>query len=1058
MTTIISFCLGRSRAVITALIFLLLSGWSAWQSIPREAQPDIDIPYVFVSANLEGISPGDSERLLIKPLEKKLRNLTGVKKMTSTGYLGGCNVFLEFESGTDIDQAVLDVRQKVDDAKPELPTETKEPIVQEISFSNFPVLVVTLSGDVPERTLVNVAKTLQDEIEAIDTVLEATLTGDREEIVELVADPVLIQSYGLNGATLSSFFARSNRLVAAGNLDNGKGRFGIKVPGIFETVDDIWNMPVKVSGDAAIRLKDIIEIRKSFKDSESFARVNGARAIGLEVKKRTGANIIDTIRKVRSVVDEQQASWPSGIMVTYSQDRSEDIKSMLSDLTNNLASAVLLVLIVCIGALGVRSSMLIGISVPGSFLITMLVLNLLGLTLNIIVMFSLILGSGMLVDASIVITEYADRRMAEGETPKGAYREAAIRMFMPIFASQLTTISAFLPLLFWPGIVGDFMSFLPKTIIILLLSCTLMATIFIPTIGTLLGRPGSVDNQTLKALSDSETGNLLRLPGFTGRYIRILDRALKRPGKIVLIAIATLILVLMAYGKWGEGVSFFPDVEPDTATIYVHARGNLSIKEQDTLIHEVENRVLGTKYVTTVYARTGAASASGEGTAKDVIGSIALEFTDWDTRPPASYILAEIIKKSQDIPGIKLESRQREMGPPQGKPIQIEISAANPDLLMPVVTRLSNVMESIPGLRDIEDSRPLPGIDWELTVDRLQAAKFGLDLSSVGESVRLVTNGVKVGSYRPNDTDDEVDILLRYPLSYRSLEQLEKIQIETASGSIPISNFVHLTPIPKVEQIDRIDSKRVMTIKADVEEGILASAKIAELKAMIEQADLPNGVSAQFSGEDEDQKESSNFLKGAFLGALFLIAAILITQFNSFYSTFLILSAIILSTIGVFVGLLIIQQPFSIVMTGIAVIALAGIVVNNNIILIDTYDQLRRENPDTCVKQIALRTCAQRLRPVLLTTTTTILGLMPMAFRTNIDFFTPSLAVNAPSTQFWFNMSSTMSFGLAFATMLTLVVTPCALVLRGNFIDALKRMATRLHKPLHHKRKTFTRN
>ena len=1035
MTTIISFCLSRSRAVLTALAFLLMAGWSAWQSIPRESMPDIDIPYVFVSASLEGIAPGDAERLLIKPLEQKLRNLSGIKKMNATGYQGGCNIFLEFESGTDINQAVLDVRQKVDDAKPELPQETNEPIVQEINFSNFPVLIVTLSGDVPERTLVSVAKRLQDEIEGIDTVLEAPMTGQRDEIVELIADPVRIQSYGLSGAQVSAFFARSNRLVAAGNLDNGSGRFAVKVPGLFESVDDIWNMPLKAVGDAAVRVKDVAEIRKSFKDPESFARVNGNRAIGIEVKKRTGANIINTIAKVRSVVGEQQKSWPAGLNVTYSQDRSEDIKMMLSDLTNNLASAVLLVLIVCIGALGWRSSLLIGISVPGSFLMTMLVLSLMGVSLNMIVMFALILGSGMLVDASIVITEYADRRMSEGATKKEAYREASIRMFMPIFASQLTTIAAFLPLLFWPGIMGDFMSYLPLTVIILLLSCTLMACIFVPTIGALIGKPGSMDDETLKAISDSEGGDILELPGFTGKYVRFLNRALKHPGKIVLAALGMLVLVQVAFAIWGKGVSFFPDVEPDTATIYVHARGNLSIKEQDALVREVEKRILETKHITNIYARTGAASASGEGLARDVIGSVAFEFTDWYTRPPATYILTNIIKSASDIPGVKLEGRKDAMGPSQGKPIQIEVSASDPAMLSPVVAKLSKELEMMVGLKDIEDSRPLPGIDWEITVNRLQAAKFGLDLSTVGESVRLVTNGVKIGAYRPNDSDDEVDILLRYPLTYRSLNQLDKIQIETAAGSVPISNFVKLTPIPKVEQIDRIDGKRVMTVKADVMEGVLATAKLAEIRAGIEKEGLPPGVSVKFTGEDEDQKESSDFLKRAFMAALFLIAAILITQFNSFYSTLLILSAVILSTIGVFVGLLIIQQPFIMVMTGIAVIALAGVIVNNNIILIDTYDQLGRDNPDAGVREIALRTCAQRLRPVLLTTGTTILGLLPMALRANIDFFEPSIGINAPSTQFWYNMSATMVSGLTFATILTLIVTPCALVMRGDFMD-----------------------
>lgn len=1044
MTSAIEFAVGRSRVVILVLIVILLAGGYAYWAIPKESAPDINIPIIYVTIPHEGISPEDAERLLIRPMEQELRTIEGVKEMRSTGYEGGAYVLLEFEAGFDADKALDDVRERVDMAKPELPADTDEPTVHEVNFSLFPVLLVTLSGDAPERTLVRLARELQDAIEGLSSVLEAKIVGDRDELVEILVDPVKVESYGLTIRDTIDMMARSNLLVAAGSQDTGKGRFSVKVPGLFETVADVIGVPVKVSGDAVVRLGDIADVRRTFKDPESFARVNGKPAITLEVSKRTGENIIETVEAVRRIVAEHRGTWPEALRqvvgVSFAQDRSVEIRDMLRDLQNSVIAAVVLVMIVIVAALGVRSSALVGIAVPGSFLAGILVLASFGLTVNMVVLFGLILSVGLLVDASIVVTEYADRKMIEGVDRKPAYTLAAKRMAWPIIASTATTLAAFLPLLFWTGVVGEFMKFLPITVVAVLSAALVMALIFVPTLGGFIGRPGEADAKTMKALAaESDAGDLMSLGGLTGTYVRTLRAALRHPGKVLLVAIALLIGTQWLYGAFGQGVEFFPDVEPTNAKLQIRARGNLSIHEMDALVREVEARIPATGEFQTVYARVGAERNSQE--AEDIIGSISLEFVAWDRRRPADAILADIAGRTADLAGIVIDRRKQEEGPPVGKPIHLQLSSHAPEKLAGAVEKIVAHLHGIPGLLNIEDSRPLPGIDWELGVDRSQAAKFGVDVNLVGRALQMATAGLKLGEYRPDDSDDEIDIRARYPRAYRTIEELDNIRIATPAGPVPISNFVQRTARPRVGTIKRIDGNRTMTVKADVAEGVNTAAKLGEIQAWLAAAGLDPTIRITYKGEDEEQAKSRAFLIKAFAIAVCLMAVILVTQFNSLYSSLLILSAVLLSTVGVLLGLMITGQPFGIIMSGVGVIALAGIVVNNNIILIDTYDRLVKEVADPI--EAVLRTGGQRLRPVLLTTTTTILGLLPMMMKVNIDFLSREVTIGAPASQWWSQLAAAIVFGLGFATILTLIVTPCSLMLRINVREWRHRRAQR---------------
>ena len=1016
MRTLIEAALDRSRTTLLLLGALLLAGAAAWQVIPKEANPDVTIPIIYVSLSLEGVSPEDGERLLVRPMEQELRSIEGVRKMTSQASEGHAAVTLEFDAGFDPDQALSDVREQVDIARAELPQEADEPRVMEVNVGLFPVLTVGLSGQLEERQRLAVARQLKEEIEGIGEVLEVDIGGDREELLEIVVDPLVLDSYGVDFERLFNLVSSNNRLVAAGSLDTGAGRMALKVPGVIESLDDVMAMPVKVDGDRVVTFGDVAWIRPAFKDPEGFARIDGQPALVLEIAKRAGANIIATVEQVHALLDEAGGLLPEGLEVTTIMDQSEMVEEMLDELLNNVLTAVVMVLVVVLAAMGVRSALMVGLTIPGAFLTGILLIWSLGYTLNIVVLFALILVAGMLVDGAIVVSELADRHLRQGQAPREAWTSAAARMSWPIIASTATTLAVFAPLLFWPGVVGEFMKYLPATVILCLLASLAMALVFLPTLGGVFGVRASrraVDQNHITA------GGRL--------YRALLARLLAWPGLTLLFALLLLALIYTAYARFNHGVEFFPAVEPDSAQVLVRARGDFSAAEKDAVVKRVEARLAGMSEVEALYARSFA--VPNEQLGSDVIGVLQFQLIDWHQRRPVAEIFTEMRERTADLPGMTLEFREQEMGPGDGKPIVLEISAHDPEAAERAVETLRERMGELGGFRDIEDDRSLPGVEWRVMVDREAAARFGADVTSVGSAVQLLTTGLQVASYRPAGVSDEVDIRVRLPDGYRSLEQLGRLTLNTDRGQVPLSNFVELTPAPKVGTLHRIDGRRAVTLEADVAEGYRADER---LRALLEAAGAPpEGVAVNVAGEQEDQQEASRFLATAFLIAIALMTLILVTQFNSLYQAGLVLSAIVLSTAGVLLGLMVNGQPFGIVMVGMGIIALAGIVVNNNIVLIDTYNQLRREGLSP--GEAALEAGGLRLRPVLLTAITTVLGLMPMVLGVNVNLFAPSLGLGAPSAQWWTQLSSAIAGGLTFATGLTLLLTPCLLVLGGRF-------------------------
>ncbi len=1074
MSGVIDWAVSRGRMILALVLLSVLGGVAAYVGLPKEGSPNIDVPVLYVSVPLPGVSAGDAERLLVKPLESKLRGLEGLDEMTAVAAENHAGIVLKFDFGWDKTKTLADVRALVDEAKAEFPDDAQEPKITEINLSEFPVIVVSLSGDVPERTLARLAKALQRELETLTPVLEVGLAGYREELVEVIVDPLLLEAYEVTAQDLLAVVASNNALVAAGALDSGAGRFSVRLPGNFQTEADIYRTPIKVSGDRVVTISDIATIRRTFEDAETTARFNGEPTVALQVKKRTGENIIDTVAQVKARVEAVRAAWPAplrdGVRVDFSMDESLQVEGMVAQLEGSVALAVTLVVAAVVLTLGARSSLLVGLTIPATFLLAFALLALFGMSVNNMVMFGMILAVGMLVDAGIVVTEYADRLLSEGAEPGEAYAEAARRMFWPITSSTATTLCAFLPMLLWPGMPGQFMGQLPVTLIFVLSASLVVALIYLPVIGAVIGRGGVALGRLLRplGLGRRRPVPVRRAPG-RSPFGRLIGLVVMNPvGPVLAIAAIVGFMVVVAgqFSAHSRGVEFFVETEPERAIVYVRARGNLSLPEKDALVGAVERRLLDVEGVASVFAFAGDGGLQKQGGdgPKDAIGQIQIELAPWGARPPGKAVLAEVAARVADVPGVIAEIARQEDGPQQGKPIQLRLEGQDWDALQAATARVRALFEGVEGLADIDDTRPLPGIQWEVAVDREAAGRFGADIQTLGVLVQLVTRGALLDTIRPDDAEDEIDIRVRFPEDRRTLATLEGMKMRTREGLVPLANFLTVSAAPALAEIARFDGVRTLSVRADVAPGVNVNERIAEIARRLAE-DPPEGVRLTFAGDQEEQDESAAFLMKAMIAAMGLIFAILLAQFNSLYNSVLVLSAVVLSFTGVMIGMLAMDQTFSIIMTGTGVLALAGIVVNNNIVLIDTFREFSATMPPL---EAIRRTAEQRLRPVLLTTITTMAGLAPMMVAASIDlggipaalagvaeaglfsaaswggFYAAVVQFGAPAAVWWTQLATAVVFGLGVATVLTLIGTPAALALRVWWGIGLDAIAARL--------------
>jgi len=1027
----ISTAIGHKRFFLASILLVLLFGITTYLSMPKEAFPEINIPIMVIQVTDVGISPEDGERLIAKPLEKELKNVNGVKEIRIQCYESYCLAIVEFHAGFNADRGLRDAKDALDKARPYMPSLSIEPYVREINTSEFPVAIVNIYGSAPERALGRIADQLKDVLETLPGVLEADVGGKRTEQVEIVINPAKLNSYKLAISTITSFLGSTNLLIPAGSIETAHGSFPLKVPGLITNITDILHLPIKTSGDAVIKLLDIAEVRRNYEQATQEVRMNKGKSLSIEVKKRAGANTINTVRYVRAALEKAKDIIPPSVMLSISNDQSERIRDTLTDIENSVISSVILVAVCVMLMLGVRTGLLVGFSIPLSFFMGILVINSLGIGINMMVLFGLILAIGMLVDGAIVITEYADQKLSEGMPREKAYAEASSRMALVVMTSTGTTLMAFMPLIFWPGLIGEMLRYMPITVICVLLASLFAALVCVPILGALMGPKEAENKNGQEQILAATRGDYKSLKGYMRIYERILDWALRRPYKIFVATILILIMSFKAYNLWGAGMTFFPDQEPDFININVRARGNLSINEKAAFVQKVEDKIYDMPYFRNVYSRAGAKSRNA---AEDVIGYVQVELSDWRSRPPAEKIIEEIGEKLHDVSGIVAEIVKQQKGPSQGKPIMLEISTLGDDQakIDAGYRHVAMAMEAVGGFANIENNLPLPGIQWELDINKAQAAKFGISISSIGGVVQMLTRGTRISKLTLADLDEQIDLRVRFPEEYRSLDMIGNLYVVGANGAnVPLSSFMEVRPTPMVNMIQRIDGRRVIRVSADPAIGQLTSAKVAELRRYMAENPPPQDVNIRFRGEAEDSGDAMKFVMKAFMIAIALMTLTMLAQFNSFFSTFIIMFSVVLSTIGVLLGLLITRDTFSIVMTGIAIVSLAGIIINNNIILIDAYNDLRKRVKDPI--EALKRTGLLRIRPVYLTAITTGLGVLPMALKLNIDFMNAQITYGSPSMTVWSSFSRSLIFGLGFATILTLVVTPCMLMIGVRF-------------------------
>ncbi|MDB2444335.1 efflux RND transporter permease subunit [Gammaproteobacteria bacterium] len=1019
----------RARTTLSIFAATMITGFVSYLAIPIELNPDVQVPIIVTTIIHEGISPEDAERLLAKPSELELKSVNGIKEYTSFSSENAATLIAEFDVDFDSQTALAEVREAINRAKARFPANTEEPIMQEVSAAGVPVVQLAIGGQgVPERTLLRVAEKLQREIENLPGILEAIMIGNREELLEAQIDPSKLETYGIPNSVLVQTVLNNNRLIPAGQVDTGHGSFAVKVPGLIEGAEDLFNLPLASNELGVLTVADVADVRRTFKDATRYSYANGQQAIALNVNKRKGANLIEVMEQIESVVESARPSLPPLVEISYLNNTAPLVLEQNMGLQGNMATAMVLVLIVVIATVGVRSGLLVTLAVPFSFFFAFIVITLVGFTYNFMVIFGLLLGLGMLIDGAIVMVEYADRKMAEGLDSMAAYRQAVHRMFWPIMASTATTLAAFLPLMFWPGVSGQFMSYLPVTVFAVLIGSLFYALLFAPTIGALIGK--STAARTVFSKNVTADGRV-KATGVVAAYESILSAAVNRPITTFAVSIVMLASIFSAYSRFGKGVEFFTSVEPAQTVVNVFARGNHSPAEVRDIMIDVQARIDQVGHYKNIITQSGAGQSLGgdQQTAPDLIGTIFIELTDRRNRDLNGFEVEDLYRDAiANLPGARGEVVSVEQGPPVGKEIQIQLSGEELAPLFAEASRIREHMENdMQGLIDIDDTAPIPGIEWEIQVDRARAAMMGASMNEIGTAIQLMTNGVFMGDYRPNDSEEEVDIRVRYPAEYRGLDQLDSIRISTTSGPIPISSFVKRVPNPAVTSIQRVNGTRVVSVRANPAEGFLADSKVGELRTWLLENPPQRGVEFVFRGANEEQEEAGEFLVTAFSLAMVLMGILLVTQFNSYYQALIILSSVVMSTSGVLLGLILTGQTFSIILTGIGIVALSGIIVNNNIVLIDTYNYLRNKHTDWTLKDVIVQTGIQRLRPVFLTTFTTGFGLLPLAMHVSVDLIGAEIESGGPITSQWVGLASAIVSGLSFATVLTLIVTPALL-------------------------------
>lgn len=1017
----------QRRGTVYVLMFIaVVVGIYSYLTLPRESNPDITIPYVLVVTNYEGVASEDIESLITLPIERKLKGLKEVEEIRSVSAEGSSMITIEFHPDVDIDDALQWVRDKVDQAKGDLPNDLEDdPSILEINLSEFPILMVAISGDVGETVLKGVSEELEERIEELPGVLDVVLTGARERQVRVEFDPDRLAAYRLSFAEILAAIQRENVNIPGGSIDLGEGKYLLRIPGEFTDPNQIDNLVMVTRDGRPIYYKDVASVDFTFEDRLSHARLGGKESISLAVKKRTGENIIAVADQVFALLQGARDLVPEGVSLEVTLNQSKDIRRMVNELENNILTGLILVVAVLFLFLGLRNSLFVALAIPFSMLLSFIVIQALGMTLNMVVLFSLILALGMLVDNAIVIVENVYRHMQEGNGRVKAARIAASEVGWPVISSTLTTLCAFFPMIFWPGIMGEFMKFLPITLIITLSASLFVALVINPVLcaGFMRLRPTELHPR-------EDRSRILRL------YRKTLETALDHSLLVALVAFGLLIGISALYGKFGHGLEFMPDTEPNRAFVEIKAPEGTRLDSTDLLVRQVEKLALTERDIRFVTGEAGVApsgEAGAESGGQSHMGKVSMEFVERAERhEPSDAVLERLRRALADFAGAEIKVEKEQHGPPTGPPINIEISGENIETLQALVAQARKLIAEVPGLVDLKDDFARAKPEIQVLVDREKASLLNLSTSEISNMVKAAVSGSKLGNYRYGQ--DEYDIVVRLPEDRRQrLVDIENLLIPTPGGDpVPISTVATIRLAAGFGSIRHLDQKRVVTISANTL-GRNSNEVLKEVQAHLVELKLPGGYQLAFSGEQEEQQKAIDFLGKAFLAALFLISLVLVTQFNSLSQTLIVMTSVILSLTGVLIGLLVTNTPFGVIMTGIGVISLAGVVVNNAIVLIDYINQLRAQGLP--LREALIRAGTVRFRPVMLTAVTTILGLLPMAVGISFDFRSLSWEIGGESAEWWGPMAVAVIFGLTFATLLTLVVVPVLYKLMARWME-----------------------
>jgi multidrug efflux pump subunit AcrB len=1107
----------RTSIFILVLIITIL-GISAYVNLPRESSPDVSIPLVVISTPYIGVSPEDIEYLVTQPIEKELKAIGEAKKIESSSFEGYSLIQVEFESGYDIDEALQKVRDKVNKAEPKLPADAEKPEIIEINISELPIVTLNISGPVGLVRLKDIAEDLKDEIEQVDGVLDVKINGGMEREVKVDVDLTKLQHYNIRFDDIINSISNENKNIPGGSIDINSSSFLVRVPGEFKEPYLIGNIIVKLKEGQPIYVRDLATVQYDFKDRTSYARLNGHDAVAVNISKRVGYNIISIVDKIKEIVNDRKAELPKTISIDITNDQSKNIKQQVRELENNIFSGLVLVVVVLFFFLGVRNAMFVAIAIPLSMLITFFVLQAVNITLNFVVLFALILALGMLVDNAIVIIENIYKFLEEGKSLKDSAKEATAEVAWPVISSTLTTLAAFFPLLFWPGIVGDFMFYIPATLIITLAASLFVALLINPVFASKYMKLEHPDhkpvtifekiiypfNRVTHFFVDLALPKVLALYEKTIRFalgpVRTHEQRVNKrnwygvlgiigffiiegmlsefiPPAIMIVvslllgiaviwiftnnrlkfiwaSLMSLLLITQFYGVLEHGTEFFPETQPATIYVNFETPTGTNVDASDKISSIIEERLIKEKYpdVKDVLVVVGASNNPFDaGSSTPNKGSVTVQFTDYEDRLQSSAITTDQIRDLiSGIPGVDIRVKRQDMGPPVGLPVSIQISGDDYNKLGELSKQIMSVIENVPGLVDLESNFDSGKPEIRILINREKAALYGLSTGLIANSVRTAINGATASKYRVDE--DEYDITVRLRKDQReSSDALKNLRIiynndKGTTLSVPLISVAEISYEKGPGAIRRKNLHRMITVSADAGEGYNGNEVLAKVKEKLKSFQIPQGYTLTFAGQDEEQAKASAFLGKAFLIALLLIFLILVIQFNSLSQPLIILSAVVISLVGVFIGLIVFAMPFGIIMTGIGVISLAGVVVNNNIVLIDYTNQLRKRG---LARREAIVTAGiRRFRPVTLTAITTVLGLIPLSFGLGFDIYTFEFSAGGQSAEFWQSMGIAVIFGLTFATFLTLVIVPVIYSTLDDVPIALRQLKEDIIKPI----------